>query len=248
MSDTDSLLLEYVDGELDIGVVQEAERLIATDARARRKVEMFRETASLLRAACSESFYLGDEGVLPSATVPLRRTRRRYGWALAASIAAGVIIGVSGSAMWVGLPRTERALLIDEIAEYHPIYSRESKHLVEIQADRADDLAAWLGMSAERRFTVPDLTVAGLHFAGGRMLVANGRPVAQLMYTRDRGLPVGLCLTRMDGKPAAVSIDTRGALRLASWEDDGYAFVIAGEIDEATARDLAGKVRAQLNS
>jgi hypothetical protein len=45
-----------------------------------------------------------------------------------------------------------------------------------------------------------------------------------------------------------VSIDTRGPLRLASWGDDAYEYVIVGEIDEATARDLAGKVRAQRDS
>jgi anti-sigma factor RsiW len=248
MNDTDSLLLAYVDGELEIAAVQAAERLIAVDARARRKVEMFRETASVLRAACSESFYLDGKGVLPLMAGPSRRAQRRYGWALAASIAAGVLTGMSGSAMWVGLPRSAHALLIDEIADYHPLYSRESKHLVEIPADHVDDLTTWLEMSGERHLTAPDLTAAGLQFAGGRMLVANGRPVAQLMYTRERGLPVGVCLTRVHGKPASVSIDTRGALRLASWEDDAYAYVIVGELDEAVARDLVGRVRAQLNS
>jgi anti-sigma factor RsiW len=80
------------------------------------------------------------------------------------------------------------------------------------------------------------------------MLVANGRPVAQLIYTRDGGLPVALCIAPSAGEPSPISVARRNALRVASWGDAAYAYVVVGELDDAKARALAAAAAAQLKS
>jgi anti-sigma factor RsiW len=247
MYDRNSLLVAYADGELEPEQVESVKRLIATDPEALRMVEMYRETAALLRAACDEEFYTPNVALLSAVSRPTARPRLRNALALAASLAIAVV-GFGGGAMWAGTAPSGRDELLAEVAEYHEIYSRETRHLVEVPAEQVEHLRAWLGQRLARNIDVPDLAAAGLHFAGGRMVVINGRPVAQLMYTRDQGLPVGVCLTQMAGTASPISVTHNGELQLASWEDGDYGYVVVGEMDAAAARNIAERVKIQLKS
>jgi anti-sigma factor RsiW len=57
MIDSDSLFVAYVDGELDTLTAQKVEALLAVDLHALQRVQIFRATASILRAAYDEDFY-----------------------------------------------------------------------------------------------------------------------------------------------------------------------------------------------
>jgi anti-sigma factor RsiW len=169
--------------------------------------------------------------------------RQRTDWAIAAALAV-VLFG--GGFMLGAKAPSERAELLGDVAGYHEIYSRETAYLVEIPASQTDKLTAWLGQRLDREIKVPDLGDAGLHFAGGRLLVVNDRPVAELMYTRDVGLPVGICVSRIGGQPWSVDVERHDALRIASWAKDGYAYIVVGEFDDAAARDLARRVAGRI--
>ncbi len=248
-TDRGPLLVAYVDGELDAAKTAEVELLLATDAQARRIVEAYRETASLLRAACSEGFY-APAAAAAAATVaaprPGRRSIGQVAWLVAASVVAGVI-GFGGGVFWAtGRQSEEHAGLLDEIARYQKVYSRETVHLVEVPAAQLDHLKTWLGNRMDQHLVVPDLSAAGLRFAGGRMLVSGDKPMAQLMYTRDGGAPVALCIARMVGPPAPVRVEERSGLRLAIWQDGRFAYVLVGDLDSAEARRIAEAAEAQI--
>ena len=245
MEDDDLLLTAYADGELDPVHAEEVERRLAVDPAARRTVEVHREMTALLRAACSENVYVAGTPL-----VPLRAPRRpvtqwrasRVAWA--AVIAAAWVGAFGGGALWGGWTPDSRAGLLNEVAEYHQIYSRETNHLVEIPAANRVELAQWLAPRIGRAIDAPDLTEAGLTFAGGRMLVIDAKPVAELMYTRADGLPVALCVTAagVQGANDEIRMDQRGELRLASWTNGGHVFVVVGEADAAAIRNLAERV------
>jgi anti-sigma factor RsiW len=172
----------------------------------------------------------------------------RLSWvAVALALAVGVS-AFAGGTMWGRGELSERESLIDDIAEYHQIYSREHRHLVEVPADQVEELMAWLGDHVGRNVEAPDLAAAGLRFAGGRMLVINGGPVAELMYTRNDGLPVALCIARISGGNAPLNVERRGRQRAAIWIKGGFAYVVIGEIDHRTAEALAALVGAQIDS
>jgi anti-sigma factor RsiW len=192
-----------------------------------------------------------DNGAVNGAVTPVKFPRHRtarfrpnHGWAIAASLAAVVMFG--GSVMGGGKAPSERAGLLDEVAGHHEVYSRETRHLIEVPSNQAEQLAASLGERLDREITVPDLADAGLRFVGGRMLVANDRPVAELMYTRAEGLPIAICVSHIDGKPWSMDVEERGALRIASWAKDGYAYLVVGELDNATVRRIAWSVKVQI--
>ncbi len=246
MSDTDALLVAYVDGELDAEASREIEKLIAADPRAQRAVELYRETAGLLRAACGEHAYAADvERLLPAAPCVLRRAPRRYGWAVGAALAA-CVAGFVGGAGWAGWPMSAHATLADEVAEYHAVYAREERHLVEVPADRMDDITGWLGKRLDRRLEVPDLVALGLRFAGARMLVVNGHPVAQLVYTRPQGLPLALCVAKLAAAAAPVQLERHGAQGTALWLDGAYAYVVVGEVADSQLLAIAEQASRQL--
>jgi anti-sigma factor RsiW len=263
MHDDDLLFVAYVDGELESEAIRKAEAMIAADPRARETVEMFRDTAAILRTACSEEFYLRSGEDLNThasglarifggvgAKHPARRSGRaraflHYGAAVAASVTIA-IVAFGGGAIWARGPSTVQSDLLRQVASYHQIYSHETRHLVEVPVDQTEHLKQWLGKRLDRELVVPDLADFGLHFAGARMVVINDHPVGQLMYTRDQGLPIGICVTELRGAPASLSIESRGPLRLAMWEDGSYAYVVVGELGASAARDIAGRVEAEL--
>ena len=50
-------LMTYADGGLDADAARAVEAAVTVNPEARAKVEMFRQTSGLLKAACAETFY-----------------------------------------------------------------------------------------------------------------------------------------------------------------------------------------------
>lgn len=240
--DSDHLLMAYADGNLDEAAVREVERRMAADPHVRARVALYCETASLLRSAYGEAQYASAATLLPSVRELPASSRRRIAMAFAASIVVGVL-GFGAARM---LPGAQEPDLLGEIAEYHTVISRETTHLAELPASRAEEAMAWLGARIARRLVVPDLASTSLHFAGARMLVFDGQPVADLLYVREHGLPVALCVVHMPGSVQPIRISRRGGLMLAMWRDGGYAYIVVGELDEWKARDIAERAAVQL--
>ncbi len=241
----EDMLSAYVDGELDAAAIAEVEQLLASDPLARRTVETYRETSALLRAAFAEPLFANGTNRLIQPQATPRPTPRLLAWAMAASVLA-CIIGFGGGMLWNGHDGNPRTALLDEVTEYHHVLSRESTHLVEVPASQSDEIRRWLGHRIERRLDIPDLTQAGLAFAGARLQVVDGKPVATLYYTRERGTPVAICLTQFEGAADTLQIERRNGFRVASWFDGHFAYLVVGDLDAGMARALAELAAEQL--
>jgi len=245
-----ALLVAYADGELDETSVAEVEAYLAASPEAQRTLAIYRETAALLRAAFPESRYVRGEMPQhdrPTGPVPKPRGLRlpRYTWAVAASLAMGMI-GYAAGAFWPGLIESQRDRMLDEVAQYHSIYSRETVHLVEVPATQEDHLKAWLGKRVNASLVIPNFNQDGLTFAGGRLVVLDGEPVAELMYTRPTGLPIAFCVMYHVGQPSTITVKRRGDLNLATWNDGSHSYFVVGDADPATIQGLATLARTQL--
>jgi anti-sigma factor RsiW len=253
--DMDALLVAYADGELDDTSAAEVEAWLAVSPAARETLSAHRETASLLRAAFAESHFPAGTIALPDALKPGAtferpgpKARRRFataGWAIAASLAMG-LIGYGAGAFWPDLLTSERDRMLTEVAEYHSVYSRETVHLVEVPAAQAEHLKAWLGKRVNGTLVIPDFKASGLTFAGGRLVVLNGSPVAELMYTRETGLPIAFCVLFSPSKPTDIDVERRGVTSLATWDDGQHSYIVVGEADPAVVRNLANVAQKQL--
>lgn len=247
MEDMEVLISAYADGELDGDAAGRVEAYLASAPAARRLLAIHRETTPLARAAFAGRHYIAA----PSASVSGLVRRRPMGraWRLGWAIAAPVLLAAAGfgaGTAWQKMEEAGRGRMLADLAAYHAIYSRETVHLVEVPAAQSDHLKAWLGKRVNRPIVIRDLRKAGLTFAGGRLVVLNGAPVAALMYTRDSGLPIGLCVLFHPGKPSTIVTETRGREALAAWDDGSHQFVVVGEADQDHIRGLAMAAREQL--
>ncbi|MBL1406549.1 MAG: hypothetical protein COC17_06390 [Hyphomicrobiales bacterium] len=121
---------------------------------------------------------------------------------------------------------------INEIADYHAVYAKQKRHLVEVKASDKDHLTKWLSKSLEHDFNVPDFSAKGLTFEGARLLVVGGKPVAQLIYTLEGGEVVALCIqnrtqTRMPSTSKPFN-DSINGFDFFYWEHGGVDLVLIG--------------------
>lgn len=166
------------------------------------------------------------------------------GWAIAAAVAGALLIGGAGGLYFGSATPSQPAAVaawIEDIADYHAVYAQQVRHLVEVPAAEADHIETWLTGTLGATVTIPDLAPQGLTFEGARLLVAAGRPVAQLLYTDADGAVVALCQIQSDSPQPDIREDRVNAFSLVSWGGSEANFVIV--TDEGRS-DLDAIVRS----
>jgi anti-sigma factor RsiW len=257
----EELLAGYVDGELSPAEIAEVEKLLARNEEARRKVKELRDITALLRSSCAEQrFTPAPEKFLTLAASGHPGSDERRPWrSLAATtgrrlaLAASLLLLIAGGiTTTIHLDRLlpqddhDSAELLEELAEYHFIYARETEHLVEVPANRKTHIEEWLGSRLKRKLIVPDLARNGLEFVGARMLVMEGNPVAQLIYKGEGISPVALCITPFDTKVGSFAVDKLHDLNVGYWSEAGYIYVVIGDIPKGDVWRIAAEVESQL--
>ena len=255
-------LSAYLDGELAPAEAAEVEALVGTNPDVAAELAALTKVDGDLMAAFAAE--LDD-------LVPLALTRAidtpappvaanlptppRFGLSSLAAALALLVIGGAGGVL-VSRTMMEPVVVaqamgwLDHVADYHRVYAAQTKHLVEVPASDPT-LVTWMAKSTGVEVTFPDLSAYGLTFQGGRLLVANGKPVAQLMYTDATGAVIALCY-QAGGDPAlgegVSEFRTRDieGFQMVSWKDSHAAYVVIGpegrpdlkSIAEASAVDL----------
>jgi anti-sigma factor RsiW len=254
----DKLLVAFADGELDPATAQQVAARLAEDPGLGERVASFRRTGDLLRAALSDGAYAALPPPLAANArrlvlgAPTGRREKRYLAPLAAGI-VGLMIG-AGAMLATGHPPfaavsagDRMAQVLRDVGEYHAAFAAETDHLVEIPATGRDELEAWLGARVGLDFRIPDLTARRLAFAGGRMLVVDGKPVAQLMYTDPSGARIALCVTAnrgiAAGQPRTIEAD---GIRLIGRSRGQHLYIVAGPAADAGLETLADDLPALL--
>jgi anti-sigma factor RsiW len=257
----------YLDGVLTDPERVALEALIAADPAAAAEFEALSRVDAALAAGFQDMLDRPlplnlARAIDPAAPVGAVRGRgeahgTRWGGALQAIAASLVLLGVgaAGGAMLMRnfMPETAAAApgWLDDVAEYHAVYSAQGRHLVEVPAAELAHLESWLSGTTGVDFKAPDLSAMGLSLEGGRLLVANGEPVAQLMYRDAAGAVVALCF--MAGGDAAAAggltplADRRiGGFDLVSWKSRNASYVVIGPADRPDLRQIAGMASAEL--
>lgn len=254
----DATLVAFADGELDATTMRLVADLIARDPAAQEKLRRLRVCGEMVRAAFADPALQ----VVPRGAARLverhAATRRALAevslrWAAAVALA----VGAAGFAGGLALSRRSRPAestfsrhLIDEVAGYHVAYARLASPLDEIPARKGVQIAAWLGRILHGPARVPDMSRAGLAFRGARLLVVDGRPVAQLLYARpgQPEWPLGLCISAGEPHWRAIRIAHRQGVTLAAWGQHGYTFVLVGWAGASTLTTLAAELRPQIDA
>lgn len=248
MTDLSEKLSAYLDGELGAVDTAAIEAQLETDPEARIALDDLIQADAL---AQEEFEKMLDEPVPFALAQQIKNTplepkvapARPIWGTLAASLVVFVLGGASGFLLRGESAPVQTAGWLADIADYHEVYASQGRHLVEVGADESDHIQTWLGNTVGAQFTIPDLTAYGLTFEGGRLLVANAKPVAQLMYRLEDGTVVALCLqqsSRPNPETLFFKEQTINGFDFVSWTANGADYVVIGpggqpQLDEIAA-------------
>lgn len=237
MIDFSEQLSAYLDGELDATAAEDVEARLASDPAAQAELDKLIQADALaqeeLEAQLKEpvAFSLAQQIMATPMQDRQAPVARPIWGTLVASLFVFALGGIGGYALKGQAPVVQTKGWLADIADYHAVYASQNRHLVEVGADEADHIEAWLGNTIGSTFTIPDLSGFGLTFQGGRLLVANAKPVAQLMYRDENGAIVALCLQRSTGNvdgPAAFKEQEINGFDFVSWSARDADYVVIG--------------------
>ena len=257
MTALNEYLSAYLDGELSPSDMQEVEAALAADPALQAELEALMAADSLAQEAFDAALAepvpvalaaaIRDYEPTPVANAPAPPRALRGLAAMVALVA--LLVGATGG-YFAGTANAPAPVVargwLQDIADYHRVYAAQKRHLVEVGADEADHIETWLSKTVGTDVRIPDLTAQGLTFQGGRLLVAVGKPVAQLLYTDAGGAVVALCLIQTNSPQAGVQQRTLGDFDMVTWGAGTANYVIVGDKDRpdldtiaaAAARDV----------
>jgi anti-sigma factor RsiW len=107
-----------------------------------------------------------------------------------------------------------------------------------------------ISQSLPQEVRLPNLKPWGLSFRGAKLVVAEGRPAAELLYTTDNKAIGPLMLIIGSSKLPNISptFDRRQDVNLLYWRHQGRAYALAGEADIGYLWGIANDVAWQLDA
>ena len=206
----------------------------------------------------------------PRTGAPARFARSRWprlGLPIAASL-LGLVVGVSGAYFGVAKfgsgaattalaqPALEAAvannLWLDNAAGNFKLFvSAGNNTLVDIPAtgDTREALQK-ISQSLPQQVRLPDLKPWGLNFHGARLIVVDGRPAAQLVYTTDNKAigPLALIVGSSNQPDMPPTFDHRQDVNLIYWRHQGRAYALVGQANIGYLWGIGNDVAWQLDA
>lgn len=107
-----------------------------------------------------------------------------------------------------------------------------------------------ISQSMPQEVRLPDLKPWGLTFHGVRLVVADGRPAAELVYTTDNKAigPLTLIIGSSKQPDIAPALTRRQDVNLLYWRHQGRAYALVGQADTGYLWGIANDVAWQLDA
>jgi len=239
----------FLDGELDVAEMSEADAHVTECPGCRGRVAREREFRQLLRRQPRESAppELGE------------RIRARIGrsarWAavrpwLAASAAAAV-----AAATVLLLPALRAPTpLVSELVDKHIAFT-QMEEPAELASGDPEAVARWFRERAGLRVTVPDYSMAGIRLIGARIAEAREHHASYVLYEKGH-TPLSIFMVPIPGREADlpgtrvtyrgheyVTLERKG-YRTVSWADGQATFGLVSMLDYDALLECADKLRA----
>ncbi|NJM28909.1 MAG: anti-sigma factor [Rhizobiales bacterium] len=233
----------YADNELDKEERVKMETQLTDDPEARAEVEFWSAQKRAMKDAYDGVLAEPVPGKLQAALKQVSKPAQDSSWrasAIAAALATLVIGGVAGWYAGSQQGGAPQFTIADRALNAHVVYAVEKRHAVEVAADEKEHLQSWLGKRIGSAFKTPDLAVAGFNLLGGRLLAAEDRPAAQLMYEDANKKRITIFMTSNPSHAErAIELASRGKLVACYWFNDKIGLAVAGEITREEAEKIA---------
>jgi len=163
--------------------------------------------------------------------------------------------GIGGKQPAVEMAAADNLWLDNAVGYFKLAASAGDGALVDVPAT-GDAREAWQKISQslpqpqEVRWPELNLKPWGLNFRGARLVVADGRPAAQLMYTTDNKAigPLTLIIGSSKEPDAPPTLARRQDVNLLYWRHQGRAYALVGQTDVGYLWGIANDVAWQLDA
>ncbi len=234
MKFSDDTLIAYLEGKLDEDAANALETAVAEDSGLEARLMALDPFAPVVKGVFEDLPAKAPNVVLPSSDVRGHNPLRLL--AVAASVA---VVAVSAT-YWAMRPTplgwTEQAAIYQSLYVPETIAALDnSPQALDAQFAQAE---AQLGRSLNREVLE---SIPGLDLKRAQVLAFNGKPLVQIVFADERGLPLAFCVIRQgDGAPEKdVNSTVLSGLATAAWSKDGYGYMLIGS-DEQT--DLTANI------
>lgn len=238
----DTLLHAYVDGDLDDATRAEVQLWLDEHPEDVTRVRAWGEQ----RLALHASFDKVLEEPIPTRLLQAARGRpRRALWRQLAAAAVLLSIGAAGG--WMARDRLvvmpEAPGFADRAIDAYVIYTAEMRHPVEVPAAEEEHLVRWLSKKLGKTITLPDLSPAGFHLVGGRLLPDQGKPAAQFMYEDEIKRRVTLYMRVVpEAKDTGFSFTQDRDVAAFHWIDGPFGYCLTAALPREKVLQLAQMV------
>lgn len=268
---SDELLVAYVDGQLARDQTRAVDKVLEQDEVIARRVDTLKDAHDRLESAF-EAILAGEvsEAMAAMRLAPLPRSKPRgNGLAKVGLATAGVGLALAALVAGYGWPLVMPDLITlgdrapqqhlkpqialapaqqpptwqEAAARAHALLSRASVE-VGLESQGNQDLVVFqVAQAIGPAVKLPNLEAQGLKFMRAQLLRFGDKPLAQMLYLGARKDPLALYAMRGGRGDSRPVFRQEGAVGSVSWRDDGIAYLLAGEDDEAALVRLAEKIR-----
>jgi len=169
----------------------------------------------------------------PRASPPRLRVVRQW-WRSAASFGLGATCAAA-VALLVVLPRGPD--LAEQIVAGH-IRALQPGHLADVTSTDQHTVKPWFDGRVDFAPPVKDLAAARFPLSGGRLDYAGNRPVAALVYQRDKHI-IDLFTWPGDAGLNAPEIGQRQGYNFVHWSQDGMVLWAVSDLEASQLREFA---------
>ena len=161
--------------------------------------------------------------------------------------------GIGGKQPAVEMAAADSLWLDNAVGYFKLAASAGDGALVDVPAT-GDAREAWqkISQSLPQEVRWPDLNLKpwGLNFRGARLVVADGRPAAQLMYTTDNKAigPLTLIIGSSKESDTPPTLARRQDVNLLYWRHQGRAYALVGQTEVGYLWGIANDVAWQLDA
>ena len=190
-------------------------------------------------------------------------SRRWYIQLATAAAVFGLVVGTGAGFVgnnWLRpaqLPAERQAQLaatnnwLDNAAGDYKLMLSAGDTLVDVPASGDNgDVLQKISQNLPQQVRLPNLKPWGLSFRGARLVVVDGKPAAQLVYTTDNKAigPLALIIGSTKQPDIAPTFERRQDLNLLYWRHQGRASVLVGQSEIGYLWGIANDVAWQLDA
>jgi anti-sigma factor RsiW len=235
------LIDPYVDGELSAEDVATVHAHLATCPTCPQQVTDRERLGRLVRAA---PYYAAPDRLRTAVATNARRSGRASRITSLAA-AAALVLGIGASAVvlrTIAIGRGDRSNAIAEELVSDHVRSLMADHLFDVRSTDQHTVQPWFLGKLDYAPPVTDLVQAGFPLVGGRLDYIDGRPVAALVYQREKHTINVFVWPTNAGATVSSPATVRG-FHVEHWTRDGMAFWAVSDLNAAEL----GQFRAALD-